>query len=709
MKATSRVFFIAVIAALIVSTSACERLHGGQGAVLLNPRFEHGIPPGFTQVAGLWVGGNGRVEQRPTGASSLIVGGEPSLNDYTAQVRLRFTSVPEIGSEAGLVLQFRDSKNFIIFSLKEKKGGPYSVLRIQVEPGLSMVGDEARLPAQFKLDAWHELRADVHGVNTYCYLDGKHIVDFSFLGSPPPWYSAPKNWPKDLTHGQVGLYTNKTHAEFESFRVSRLEDFSHIVTPQLGRLDSQGGLLPRQSYAVTMRQLTEWMLHCNEVVDKSEAPAAIRKLPPYLITNFITSGDRIYTPGGEFAFNDAVFISGAVQYYIFTGDRRGLGMATQEADWDIANSTPAGAALPYLPPSFVAWQPDGSWKGQSWGLEPDKSAYLGISYLKLYAVTQDRKYLDAALRIGRTLRKLQKPDGSWPFRVNPRTGKIEYGYTSSQLWYVWFYRQLAAVTSDKSYLPLATRAFNWLMENPVKTNLWLGLYGDIASGAKSYDQWVPADLAMYLIDNRAEDPRYVNQAKEILNWLNHTLVVYPGLHKGIPGLTEQSEYLVVLTHHTLRLAELYAKLWEATGNAKYKEMAIQIANSVTWCLMSDGKMRQGFWYHAWGIPLMLEFDSQFPRIMACIPETAPRHENHLLETTSYVETIDYGNRKVDYRTIGKSCDVLTVVGRPKSVTSSGESLEEKRILTHGERGWTYNENTKELQVNHQNPEVTITF
>ena len=68
-----------------------------------------------------------------------------------------------------------------------------------------------------------------------------------------------------------------------------------------------------------------------------------------------------------------------------------------------------------------------------------------------------------------------------------------------------------------------------------------------------------------------------------------------------------------------------------------KDMAEQIANSVTWNLMSDGKMRQGFWYHAWGVPLGLSFNDQFSRVMACIPETAPKGENHLLQSVELRE------------------------------------------------------------------------
>ncbi len=47
-----------------------------------------------------------------------------------------------------------------------------------------------------------------------------------------------------------------------------------------------------------------------------------------------------------------------------------------------------------------------------------------------------------------------------------------------------------------------------MMENPVKTKNWQGFYGDIATGAESYDQWTALDAAMYLLERRAEDSSY---------------------------------------------------------------------------------------------------------------------------------------------------------------------------------------------------------
>lgn len=674
---------------------------------MFSARFEDGIPAGFEEISGQWLAAGGKLCQGQVEGVSMILAGDPGWNDYSVRIRARFSSRPQRGAEAGLVLHFRDSKNHLVFSLKHKEGGAFAVLRIEARPGLSYVGDQADL--SLDLREWHELRADVHGVEVRCCVDGRRVADFGFAGVPPAYNSHGKTWPEDPTQGRAGLITVNATAEFDDLEVVRLTDFSGIVTPQKGRRDDAGRLLPRQSYAETMRRFTEWMIRSDAVTDKAKAPESIRGYPPCLITNFEGADDQLWNIGGEFAFNHAILITGAVQYYVFTGDGRALDLAVTLADWDIAHSTPADAALPHLPPSVVTWQPDGSWKGADWGLEPDKSAYMALACLKLHAVTGRQAYRDAALRIADTLGRLRQPDGSWPFRVNPQTGEVRHGYACSQLWYVWLFERLVAVTGDRSYAEMGEGAFRWLLENPVKTGRWVGLYGDIKSGVESYDQWVALETAMCLIDRRAENPAYVGQAREILDWVMRTLGVDYGFHPGVPGVVEQSAYRVVLTHHELRLAEAHARLFEATRDPAHRAQAVEIANSVTWCLMSDGKMRQGFWAHAQAAPLVLCFNEQFCRIMAAIPETAPDGETHILQTTGLFQAVRYERSGVVYRTMGASRDVLKVVGAPKSVKAGHLALREVEPLEEGRDGWAYDERTHLLKVGHRAPDVEVVF
>jgi hypothetical protein len=183
----------------------------------------------------------------------------------------------------------------------------------------------------------------------------------------------------------------------------------------------------------------------------------------------------------------------------------------------------------------------------------------------------------------------------------------------------------------------------------------------------------------------------------------------PGLHAGVPGVVEQSTYRVVLTHHELRLGEAYARLWEATGERQYRDLAEQIANSVTWCLMSDGKFRLGLGGHAQSIPLVLPFNDHYCEIMAAIPRTAPKGENHLLRSGSDVRRITYGKDHVTYVTAGDSHDRLRVMGEPKAVTAGGKPLARLAKAGAEQEGWYYDPGAQELRIRHGHPEVSVRF
>jgi hypothetical protein len=636
----------------------------------------------------------------------LLLLGDANWNDYVVRTSVRLKS-PAVGAEAGLVLQARDSNNYLVFSLIARRSGPFAVLRIETSEGRKLVGDQS--PAgKANLAEWHELRAEVHGTQVSCFLDGKPAANFDFTGTPPAYNTHGQTWPHDPDKGRVGFITRGTAADFKQFRVERLTDFSRIVTPQQGRRDAAGMLLPRQSYAETMKAFTDWTLSSDEIVDKSKAPAPIRDLPPYLLSNFVGADDQLWNVGGEYAFNHALLITGSIQYAHYSGDDKYLTIAKNVADWHLKNRTPKDWKFPYAPPSVVSFKDDGTWKGEDWGLEVDKSAYMGLAYLKLYATTGDERYFAAAKDLAGSLRALQQPDGSWPFRINAQTGEVKHSYACSQLWHVWFFNRLADLTGDDADRQRAGRALKWLLDIPVKTNKWIGLYGDIPSGAESYDQWVALETAMYALEHRDQIPDALDIAQGILAWVQKNLVVKYGFHPDIPGVIEQSQYKIVLTHHQLRLAELYAKLYEATGDAGHKRNALQTANSVTWCTMSDGKIRQGFWYHAAACPLVLSFNEQFNRIMSCIPETAPRGENHLLQNSSDLKSIHYEPKSIAYETVTAGKETFIVRGRPFAVSAGGQALPQTDDWKAGSEGWSYADSGL-LHIRHRAPKVTISF
>jgi rhamnogalacturonyl hydrolase YesR len=660
----------------------------------------------FQRLAmGQWNSDGKVIRQSDDQGPAFLLYGARDQSRYSVTTKVRL-SKGKSGGEAGLLLHFSDPDNYVAYAVTRRRSGPYAVLRIaRKKPQLSFVADQAR--AAPAADGWYELRADVNGRDVYCYLNNEPLLAYSFEGTPPPYNSHGKTWETDPVSGWTGLIASDSTADYSGFRASSFPQNESMIAPQRGRFDDQGRLMPRQSYAETMRRYTDWFLHSPEIVDNSKAPQSVQNLPPYLITNFAGTDDTLWNVGGEMAFNHALIIEGAVYYYLYSGDKQYLDVAIKTADWQIEHRTPRDWAMPFLAPSFVSFQKDGSWKGMEWGYEPDKSAYVGFTLLKLYAATGTKKYLDAALETAGTLARYQGPNGDWPFRVNAKTGEVKHGYTCSQLWYVWFFEKLADITGDQSFRSRRDKAFAWLLANPVKTNQWMGLYGDIASGARSFDQWVAIETAIYLIDHRNENPTYLEDARRITEWIERTLVVDYGFFPGVPGIVEQSSYRIVLTHHQLRFGEIYAKLWEATGDEKYKRRSIEAANSVTWNLMADGKMRQGFWDHAKAVPLILCFNNQFGRIMSAIPESAAKGENHLLQSSGLVGPVSYSRTALEYKTIGPGYEVLTIASAPKKVVAGGQALKQSGDPRVAADSWQYEVGTGRLRLNHRATDVRI--
>ena len=62
-----------------------------------------------------------------------------------------------------------------------------------------------------------------------------------------------------------------------------------------------------------------------------------------------------------------------------------------------------------------------------------RSARVGEAMLRLYAHTGDDAYLARARRIADVLLDLQNDDGSWPYRVDPKTGAVAEAYTSAAI------------------------------------------------------------------------------------------------------------------------------------------------------------------------------------------------------------------------------------------------------------------------------------
>jgi hypothetical protein len=665
---------------------------------------------GWETFSGQWSHAGGQFTQQNSEGEALALA-DGIKEKFSTQVSLRFPGKQE-GAAAGLIFLAIDAHDYDALLLERRRSGMFIALRTVRDKKITYLGNELvgdQKPVQISPDQWHKLRVEVEGANIAGYLDDQEVASFSFLGQPPKWYAHPPLWTKDLDSGRVGLLTRGTSAEFEAFRVSERSS-APIETASHPRTDTTGKVLPRQSYWNTFTDWTNWYLHSGGVVDYRDVPTAVQNWPPEIFSSFVFTADALGTDIQYPGHNHPPIIEGYVKQYLFTGDSQYIQAAEGLAAWDIEHSTPKTWALPYLTLSHFDYHKDLNSLDRiaASGFEPDKSAYQGLAYLLLYGVTSNKKYLNAATHMAETLQHLQREDGGFPFRVEPKSGKVLAKYTASVLWYVRFFEDLARFTGNPQYQAVRDRAFRWLMDNPVRTNDWQGFYGDIATGTPSYDQWTALDTAMYLLDHRDQDSSYAAKAQAIVKWVEEKLVVKDGFYPGVPALLEQTSYPVILSMHTNRLAEVYAEMWAALGDPHYKDLAKEVANTVTWLAMSDGKMRIGLWWHSQGTATSgLIFTGQFLNIMRDIPETAPQDQDRWLANSSYVRTISYAPTRVEMATWSPGVADFSTRNAPVAVRDDhGVIPRAKRLPVHGP-GWTYDPATHRLRVAYQSTSVTI--
>ena len=146
-----------------------------------------------------------------------------------------------------------------------------------------------------------------------------------------------------------------------------------------------------------------------------------RKVPPYIYHAVIDDNNRFGYRHSYPAFHHAYLIEAFLNYYNYSGDAEALRRAREVADWTINHSSPHDGKWPYLPWSTFSEGKPGGFEDKD-TLQPDKVGYMGLAYTRLFEVTAELRYLEAARRAADTITKNQSGDGSWPFRVNPKTG-----------------------------------------------------------------------------------------------------------------------------------------------------------------------------------------------------------------------------------------------------------------------------------------------
>lgn len=384
-------------------------------------------------------------------------------------------------------------------------------------------------------------------------------------------------------------------------------NWQSMMTVAEVKRDADGKLLPLQSYDQTIRRGMSFLLDDHLKWFKGDPKLLVdeegnTQMPWVYYSNLQQDGAPFPKSVDRFvsypAFHHSLTIRTLIGYSRYAGDDRALEEAEKLADWNIAHSTPADWAYANLPYSTFQEKKPGGFRDKS-GLMPDKAAIMALAYIDLHEATGEARFYTAAEAIADTLSKRQRPNGTWPFRVDPKTEKVIEEFTSSVIYAVMLFERLDATKGTTRYEAKRDLAWNWLLNGPIKTKEFRGFYEDIVPSPKGRTNYDCLDTIRYLLANRTKENGYLEIAVELNHWVEKTFLDKIKGFEPAEGIREQLQCNVVMGIHSLNWASMLHELGAATGDKAMRQRAMQTANYITYYLQPDNRIVVGFQYHQW--------------------------------------------------------------------------------------------------------------
>jgi hypothetical protein len=418
----------------------------------------------------------------------------------------------------------------------------------------------------------------------------------------------------------------------------------------------------------------------------------------------------------DWMHNPACIWAGLVQglvldYRVFSGDESYINVVRTMLDYQLQHgTTPADWFWPNVPYASAdpfkteyrgakRWEQDGMRGDGLYGIEPDKIGELGIAYLKFYEVTEEERFLEAAINCADALAKQVRDvrpgpppfseasteKSPWPFRVNARTGAVISEYCSNVIEPVRLFDELLRIckriglSSEQAeyYQQARDLAWEWLysINGAMRTYIWNAYFEDVPNDPDRTNrvQITPLETARYLLKHPDLDSNIHSNVPALLHWVSSVFAT-----EGMDAIKEQTWCYAPMGSHTSRYASLCALWYERTGEDWYKDQAQRFFNLASYMCFDNGVVSVGpQWPGSWWSDGYGDYIRHFMEGIAAVPEWTPEGEDHVLKSSSVIQKIRYEKSGILYRTFDdEGSEILRLVTKPAEVTVNGRPLSE---------------------------------
>ena len=332
---------------------------------------------------------------------------------------------------------------------------------------------------------------------------------------------------------------------------------------------------------------------------------------------------------------------------------------------------------------------DGDMRAGPGFLQPDKAGSFGAELITLYKITNNPRYLQAAKNIADTLAAKIQPGNAdnspWPFRVNATTGEIHRetkngktvaaSYTTNWTPTLRLFADLLALhQGDPAKYQRATAlTIAWLKTYPLRTNIWGPFFEDVSTIDFSNTEINADTFANYLLERPEWDSNSTQQARQILNWTLQELANHDFAKWHVTPINEQTVFREPAQSHTARYASVELLYCEKTLDCSRKPEAIRQLNWATYAVASDGANRfpnDDIWLtDGYG-----DYVRHYLRAMAAAPDLAPANQNHLLRTTSTIQSITYALQQITYTKFDAASQEIFKLGAATPISADNATM-----------------------------------
>ena len=319
---------------------------------------------------------------------------------------------------------------------------------------------------------------------------------------------------------------------------------------------------------------------------------------------------------------------------------KAMKVAVSAADYLISITPRGDAPLADLPPTYdLSFCPDPEKYGVITPNWHAAEAHMGTMmmiyptsvasmYLELEKATGNPVYFEEALKIGRYYQRTIEPNGSWYLVRSCETGKpLNPNYVAPMETVMPMMLALYERTGDECWKQLADRTVDYVLQTQLPTYNWEGQFEDspLSTNYMNLTHYGPTVLAEYYAKYHADDPECLEQAKELMRFVEDQFVVwkrpYPWSHAsnvpgGVPYDTsiwhtpaglEQYGWYVPIDASTSSILMGFLALYKAGCGDLYLAKARALADQLTRVQHENGQIpthwmntenaEQNFWFN----------------------------------------------------------------------------------------------------------------